>query len=138
MATFLEDLVTLIEDAGAGDGGVDLFYSTNANVPRLPSGEPTVHIIETGGTSPDHTQNSAIIPAYIQPAAQITVRADAYEDARARAEEVYLALNIRNMFVNSGWYVWIKPLQEPFDGGVDETGSQIKVQFNVIAKKGER
>jgi hypothetical protein len=51
------------------------------------------------------------------------------------AAAAYAALfKIRNQFINSGWYKWIKPLQEPADIGLDTTG-QARIVFNVIANK---
>lgn len=135
--SWLNDLIAKLEGDGVGTFGQNIFATTMAGVPVLASGEATLQITVTGGTGPEHTHNSTIRPAYVQPAAQLTARADAYEDAHAMAQAAYDSLTmVRNEFLVSGgsWYAWIKALQEPFDGGVDERG-QVRVQFNVIAKK---
>ena len=135
MSNWLTDLVTQLEADGVGTFGEDLFTSSKAAPPILVSGEATVSVIATGGTSPDHTHNAVITPAYVRPGAQITVRARDYTTAEAKAREVYNSLvKVRNQFINAGWYLSIDALQEPFDGGKDERG-QMQCQFNVIGKK---
>jgi hypothetical protein len=134
---FLDDLASVLVGGGLGTLGTDLFLSSRAVVPALPSGS-TVHIIETGGTAPHNTHNSTASPAYLQPGAQITVRANDYRVAITKARAVYESLyGIRNEFIGSGWYLWVKPLQEPFDLGVEDNG-QSRVAFNVIARYNKR
>jgi hypothetical protein len=131
---WLDDIATQLENEGVATLGVNLRASTKAAVRVLTSGAASLHIISTGGTTPDGTQNSVITPAYINPSAQIVARADDYKTAEAMAFAAYFALvKVRNQFINSGWYQSIKPLQQPFDGGVDERG-QVKVVFNVLGK----
>jgi hypothetical protein len=50
---WVDDLVTLMEDAHVATYGVDLFVSTKGNVPLLASG--TLSIVETSGTCPERT-----------------------------------------------------------------------------------
>lgn len=135
---WLRDLRSLMEDEGM-QLGRDLFISTKTNPPRLASGEATLNISETSGSSPERTQNAVIEPAYIRPAAQFMARADSYAAARAKAQVAYDAVvGIRNCWIvspdtlASGWYREIVPLQEPFDAGVDDRG-QARCGFNVIA-----
>jgi len=134
---FLDDLVTLIEDANAAEFDVNLFLSTKGDLPLLPSG--VVSLVETGGTDPLRIQNSVTRPAYIRPSAQITTRAASPDLAKALAQSCYDAIvGVRNSWVinsgatASGWYREINPLQEPFDAGVDDR-KQSKYVFNVIA-----
>ena len=135
---WLADVITVLEDANVGTFGSNIFASTQASIPILPSGAATCHLIETGGTAPDHTQNkTAIYPAYSQPGCQLTFRAGTYQQARDMADEAFQALFIRNRFINSGWYVWVKALQEPSDGGKDARG-QAQVGFNIVAKYNRR
>lgn len=133
---WIDDIVKLLEDAGVGTFGTDIFASTLHSVPMLPSGEATIQIIETGGTAPENIHNEVIKPAYRQPGAQITTRAGDYVTAHNKAAAAYSALFVRNQTINSSWYQWIKALQEPFDSGVDGRG-QVMVRFNVIGKKTE-
>jgi hypothetical protein len=111
---------------------VDLFLSSRANVPFLASG--CLQIIETGGTAPLSVHNRTEAPGYLRPTAQVTARAGTYPLARALAKEAYEALYVTNIFINSGWYLFIRPLQEPFDGVTDERG-QARVYFNVRAER---
>jgi hypothetical protein len=144
---WLEDIVTLLEDAGVGTFGASLFASTKAKVPLLTGGQATCTIVETGGTSPESTHTTrtsqtttevVTTPAYLRPSAQLTFKADEYAEARAMAGEAYDALaGVRNTFVNSGWYRSIVPLQEPFDGGLDARG-QAQVKFNILGDKRPR
>ncbi len=131
---WLDDIATQLTAEGVAALGVDLRASTKAAVRVMASGRASLHIIATGGSSPDNTHNSVITPAYINPSAQLVSRADDYKTAETMAFAAYFALyKVRNQFINSGWYQSIKPLQEPFDGGVDERG-QVKVVFNVVGK----
>lgn len=95
---------------------------------------PILTIIETGGLAPVYIQNSAR-PAYQQPAAQIVGRAGSYNTARLTAVAAYNAvLDIENELVNGVKYLYIRPLQEPFDLGPDDAG-RARVAFNVLGYK---
>lgn len=148
---WVDDLVTLMEDAAVAEYGVDLFVSTKGNVPLLASG--TLSIVETSGSTPErtHTRRSGATvvgntrPAYQRPAAQIMARADSYPRAYALARAAYNAIVEcpHNVWIvaereyeagaglQSGWYRDIVPLQEPFDAGVDDR-KQARCGFNVI------
>lgn len=93
--TLLEEIVTILEDAGVGTYGTDIFDSSKADIPT--GAGPYLSIIETGGAPPERTQNSVSTPAYPQPTAQLVVRATDYTDARTMARAAYNALApIRN------------------------------------------
>ncbi len=134
ISPFGDDLITLLQDAGVGTLGVDLFEGLKSTVPQLPEPSATVHVVPTAGTSPTNTHNSTLLPAYINPGAQITVRARASADAEAKVRDAYAAVHIRNQFVNSGWYLWISPLQEPFPLPEQDTDDERWV-FNVTARR---
>lgn len=135
---FLDDLVDELEDAGVGTWGTDIFTSTRGQVPKLASGEATLQLIETGGTSPENTQNALGQPAFMRPGAQILARADSKVKAEAKAWDAYrVVFRIRNKFINSGWYREVKMLQAPIDLGLDDRG-QIKYGFNVLAAYNRR
>lgn len=132
---WLADIVTILEGASIGTFNVDIFASSKAVIPLLASGAATVHITATAGIDPENTHNATIRPAYVQPGAQVVVRSTNPLAADATARLAYDALfAVRNQFVNSGWYKWIRPQQEPFDAGVDDQG-RVRVAFNVIANK---
>ena len=135
---FLDDLVTELEDAGVGTWGLDIFTSTRAEIPVLPSGEASLQLIETGGTSPENTQNALGQPAFMRPSAQVLARAKSKVQAETKAWDAYrVFFRVRNKFINSGWYRDIKPLQAPIDLGLDDRG-QIKYGFNVLAAYNRR
>lgn len=93
--TLLEELVKILTDAGVGTYGNNIFDTSKADIPD--GNGPYLSIIETGGTSPERTQNLVLTPAYPQPSAQIVVRATDYTDARTMARAAYVALaKIRN------------------------------------------
>ena len=136
---WLDDIVTALQAAGVGTLNADIFVSSRAVVPVLASGFATISIKSTPGTSPENTHNSTTRPAYLQPGAQILVRADDWEEAETKALAAYSALyQVQNEFINSGWYKWIRPTQEPFDMGLDARGQQQQVAFNVIGNYNKR
>lgn len=134
MNPFTDDLAALLEAASVGTLGTDIFTGLKTTVPQLPVPSGSLHIVATGGTSPDETHNDVLTPAYTQPGAQITARASASQDAEAKARAAYAAVRIRNQFVGSGWYLWVKPLQEPFEL-TQEDSDDSRWVFNVIARR---
>jgi hypothetical protein len=129
----------------SGDNvGLPLVNMFGSSAKALPTGPgPFLSIIETGGTTPENTQNSVIRPAYELPGAQIVVRADTYPVAYAMARAAYNSLvKTRNEYIGSGivsstgtWYRKIRPLQsEPFDIGLDAEG-RARSAFNVLGDK---
>jgi hypothetical protein len=134
---FTDEIASILFSAGVGTPLVDIFGSSLKVEPR--GDGPFITISETGGTSPDNTQNSTAIPAYRRPAAQIVTRASTKPLAETMAFEAYNALfAIRNENVltptSRTWYRKIRPLQEPTDGGLDPQG-RIRIIFNVLADK---
>lgn len=98
--TFIEELVKLLTDAGVGTFGTNIFASTSAEIPV--GAGPYLSIVETGGTSPERTQNSVAVPAYQRPTAQLVVRASTYSAARTMARAAYNALvGVRNQTVTA-------------------------------------
>lgn len=119
--------------------GTDLYLTTKALVPIVASGQATLQIVETSGSSPERTQNSVIVPGYLRLAAQFMARSSSYPVAKVKAQLAYGAIvGIRNCWIinsgmtASGWYREITPLQEPFDAGPDDRGTA-RCGFNVIA-----
>jgi hypothetical protein len=137
---FTAELHWIMSGDSVGIPRVNMFGSS-AKV--LPTGAgPFLSVIETGGTTPENTQNSVIVPAYQMPGAQIVVRADSSPVAEAMARAAYNSLvKTRNQLVGSGavsatgtWYRKIRPLQEPFDLGLDSQGRE-RWAFNVLGDK---
>lgn len=97
--TFVQEIINLLQTAGVGVFGTNIFASSRAN---LPTGNgPFLSIIPTTGMSPMNTQNDINPPAYQRPGAQIVVRARSYVAAESMARAAYTALvGIRNQTVN--------------------------------------
>lgn len=130
---FLTDLVSILASENIGVYGIDVFVGSKS---VIPAGDgPFVTLIETGGAGEEGTHNlSPTTPAYVRPSAQVVCRALNYMDARAKAEECYLAFNFVNTFVAGTWYRILSPKQEPFDLGVDDAG-RARVVFNIECVK---
>jgi hypothetical protein len=128
----MEDLITLTTQAPAVFTSSMIFRSTRDTVPDGPG--PYGVIILTGGTGPLYVQN-ATGPNLRRPGAQLRVIADSFKIAYDKSLEWYSRLTtVRNRTVNSVVYVRIVPLQEPFDGALDNKG-RAQVIFNVLITK---
>ncbi len=96
---FEEEVVKILENAGVGTGGVNIFFSSKASIPQGPG--PYLSVISTGGAGGRKVQNQ-IRPAYLRPTAAITTRATNYVDARTMAWAAYNALVVvKNQDVNT-------------------------------------
>ncbi|HMF88744.1 MAG TPA: minor capsid protein [Gemmatimonadaceae bacterium] len=132
----LDDLVWLIERAGLGTYGTDLFKGTLATVQIVGAG-PFITLIATGGAAPEGTHNMIHLPAYVHPSAQIVVRAELYDVAETRVKALYeLLYPIRNQMVNGTWWRSVTYIQsEPLDLGRDDNG-RVRLSFNIdVAKR---
>lgn len=130
-----DELVTQLEADGVGVHNVNIFMSSRASIPVLASGAATLGIYVTAGAGIETTHNSVIRPAYIFPSATLIARANSYARAEAMAYLAYFSLvKIRNQFIASGWYLWIKPLQEPHDPLTDAR-DQAQCSFTIVGKK---
>jgi hypothetical protein len=142
MNAFSKELMFIFSGDHVGVPNQNMFRSSAKVLPAGPG--PLLSIIDTGGTSPDNTQNSTIVPAYLQPGAQIVVRADSFVAAYDMAVAAWLsAVKIRNEYVGSGelsatgvWYRKIRPLQSlPQDLGLGGDDKRVRVGFNLLGDK---
>lgn len=109
-----------------------IYTGSGANLPTGPG--PYLSLIESGGTGPEYVQNQSA-PAYQRPALQVVARATKYTDARAMIAAAYNVLaDKKNQMIGSVWYRSIRPLQEPFDIGLDDR-QRTRVAFNLLAVK---
>lgn len=131
---FEDDLLTLFENQSVGDPDTNMFATQMSTIPYLASGSATLNIVPTGGGAGDRTQNLVSRPSYLKPSASITVRAGTYEDAYDMAQAAFDACTgVHNQFINSGWYLWVRPVQsQPYPLGPDGR-EQVLVRFNVNA-----
>ncbi len=127
---FADDMVVLLATASVTVTGIGAKY-------KLPPGDgPYTILAETGGTSPERTQNTVATPAYLRPSLQVVVHAKDQAVARALAKTALLALTgIRNQTINGVWYREINTVQsEPMDLGQDDAG-RARCSFNIDAIK---
>lgn len=89
-ATFLREIVKVLQDAGVGTFGTNLHAGSSATLP--PAGGFVV-VISTGGPSPLKTHNVDGV-SYQRPTAMIRSHAKKYEDADAKARAAYDALTV--------------------------------------------
>lgn len=95
---FAEEILGLLVAAGVGTANVDIFVSSKRKLPT--DDGPYLSLIETGGTTPERTQNDISPPAYPRPSMQLVARAKSYDAARIMARNAYNALvGIRNQIV---------------------------------------
>lgn len=113
----LDDMATLLVNAGVGVVGVSIFSSSSAIIPT--GAGPYLTLIENSGVSPTRKQNQAAA-ATRRPMVQILVRASTYSAALAMAQAAYLALDGKfNITISGTQYVKITARQDPGDMGLD-------------------
>lgn len=101
-ATFLQELLTILEDALVGQRRVNLFAGSLALVPTDPEAKgPFLLIMSESGPGPLGTHDTGVA-GLRRPAAKITVFGATLPAASVMAEAAYLALaNCRNRDVQS-------------------------------------
>lgn len=129
---WLDDLKAVMVAAGLPTGSI--FLSSAAVIPV--GAGPYISIVDTGGTAPDRTQNTAG-DAYENPAAQIMARATSYVAAQTMLSTAYAALVVvQNTTINGVWYSSIRPLQSRFiDLGLESQTGRARLAFNVLGNK---
>ena len=92
-----------------------LVLGTNLFLGRLPDTPATcVAIFETSGLVPIEAMGGSSLPAFIQPRAQLLVRA-AYADAASLAEDCFKKLTlIDNEALSGTKYLRVEGIQSPF------------------------
>lgn len=88
-ATFLRELVAILEEAGVGKLDIDIFASTGAVLVR--GDGPFLFVKATGGSGPVGTHNGGA-GATRRPGAQLVAKASTWEAAEALAQAAYSAL----------------------------------------------
>jgi len=97
--TFADEIVAILVAASVGTLDSTIFVSSGINVPDTDT--PILVLTETGGTSPERTQNSIATPAYQRPSMSIVAKARTTRQARALAQSAYAALvRIRNVDIS--------------------------------------
>lgn len=128
---FLEEAISVLEEADVGVSLVDLFAGSDV---RIPEGQTTfITLRETQGYDGRRVQDVRGM-AYEMPTAQLVARARTLALAQAKARQAYDALFISNRTVLGTWYLEIVPEQAPFDMGQDASGRP-RYGFNFRADK---
>lgn len=132
---WIDDLKTLLQDAGVATYGTDLFFSTKAAPPAAASlASGYLVVIETPGRDPEYVHNEDQ-PHFVFPGAQLSGVAPDYATARAKAQAARDALaGVRNTTINGTFYRAIRVAQEVFDGGLNARGEST-AKFNVMGDK---
>jgi hypothetical protein len=132
----LDNIVSILVDAGVGIDGTNIFRGSKAQIPS--SVGPYLTITDTGGSGPEGTHNAIGLPAYVRPNISITVRAQSTSAARTMVRDAYAALvavGQRSQKIQGVWYRSIVPLQEPFDSGADGAGRiTYTVNFAIVKR----
>lgn len=129
----VDDLGALVVTAGLAVINKTLFFGTRPAIPL--EIDWTYSFVDTGGAGFEYVQNQ-LLPAYHFASAQLMARAKDPIVARAKAAALFnVVCAVRNQFLNATvWYLWVRPLQAPFDFGLDER-ERARIVFNVIALK---
>ena len=130
---FLDDLASVLQTAGVGTIGTDIFLSSAAVIPQ--GNGPYITLAETGGMAPTRVANYRV-PNTQRPTAQVLVRASTYPAARTMIDAAYFALDgIFNATLSGTFYLSVTARQEPTDMGFDSTGRLVQIVFEINAEK---
>jgi hypothetical protein len=89
--TFLDEVVKVLEDAGLGTYGTDIFASSGASLPSSKA-LTFLTLYEDPGMGPQKTQNRVSPPAWERPIVHVIAHAATYAAAKARARAASNAL----------------------------------------------
>jgi len=114
----LDDIAGVLEDAGVGTFGTDLFA---ASFPAEAPDDCLAIFEYSGGAGEDAFGGGG--PAIEQPRVQVMGRGGRYEVVRAKVHDAYLALlAVADQQLDGRTYQCINALQPPFATGVDAKG----------------
>lgn len=98
-ATLVNEVKNLLEDAGVGTLGTDIFATSKASIPD--DDGPYLSIWPSGGATGVRTHNVTTGPTYERPSVQITVRGHSPSAVETMARAAYSALvGVRNQDVD--------------------------------------
>jgi hypothetical protein len=101
---------------------------------KIPTGDGVITIVESGGSGTTERHDRVGDP-YENPSALIVARHSKASLAKDQAASAFkLLCAIRNQEIGGAFYLWIRPVQSPFDLGVDDIGRS-RWAFNVNARK---
>lgn len=129
MARPIDAILTRLQTRGVGVKGTTLFQGTGADIPN--SGTIII-VTETGGPGPMETQNAGSIK---QPSFQVVAQSNDPRLVGPKIDAAYLALGgsdqyIRNVSIDGIFWLWIKPMSEPFVLPPNANGNS-RAAFNV-------
>lgn len=121
-------LALRLQQQGLGTMGTTIFAGSGADIPQTTLAGPVLlHVLSTGGTGPMVIQNGGSLR---QPAFQIVARHKKFDVAEAMAYAAYAVMNFTDTQIADVFFLWCRPVQEPFDLGKDGVGNARSV-FNV-------
>lgn len=102
---------------------------------QIPDGDgPYISVVETAGAGAEYRQEVEGTSMEM-PGAQVTVRSTDYVEARTLARALWAALPVFNASIGGTWYRSLRPLQSPYELGLDATQRRTRFVFNVIGDK---
>lgn len=123
-----DDISKKLQDESVGTVGTDIFKSKQPQKKTGQDVDNSITIYDTGGLAPD------IYVPVEYPTFEVLVRNKEYEDANAKAYEVYNALhNVLNTTLRSGGYYfyYIFAINSPQFIGYDTNGrAEYSINFN--------
>lgn len=128
---FLEEVVSLLEEADVGVGNIDIFGGSDI---KIADSDATITTLRETGAWPGIRTQDVRAMAYEHPSAQLVVRAKTIARAREKAQQAYDALFVTNRAVLGTWYLEVVPMQPPFDMSKDAAG-RCRYGFNFRALK---
>lgn len=124
--TFIEEIARLLQTAGVGTLGTDLYYS------YAPADkESLVAVIDTGGVPPDID-----LPTK-EPTFQVFIRATSYDAGKAKLDAVRSALHQKRSGTLAGgtYYYYIYAIAEGGHIGLDEAGhDEFSINFKALLR----
>ena len=130
--TFLADMAQIVENAGFGTQGTDLFYNETREDP-----DNVILLKEYAGEPPNHLAGTR------SPGLQVSVRNTGNTTGRELIESIYNYLDLigdpyhddmpEGILINGTLYLKFKAVQEPFPlGPKDEKGRRTFVQNFIV------
>jgi hypothetical protein len=129
--TPLDALAQRAISTGLVTANLTIFTGSDPDLPSIsPTGPAVMTIAQTGGTRRTRIQGLPPSAGLKYPHFQFVARHPRYPNAEALAYAVHGAMELENVLIGDVFFLWIVPMQDPFDHGKDANGRP-RVAFNV-------
>lgn len=92
VTTWASDIIQILQDAGLGTKGVDIFVLPSATIPSVRKADPIITLKEVGGPAPQLTKGDLKTRTY--PGMQVVTRGYDAQEARSLAANCFKELCI--------------------------------------------